>query len=140
MASEIHALRARVAALEGLCSDVYQLAGTVGAPVRFLNALAAAAAGKRLPRIELLPVLETECDAVRKREDRLVQARSVLGVSTAAELGRKGGSKRSRAKTAASRANGRKGGRPRKVLNVPFRLGAVPAAPGEDPNSMKIKY
>ena len=63
MASEIDTLRARVGALEGLCADAYQLAGTVGAPVRFLNALAAAAAGKRLPKVELLPVLETECDA-----------------------------------------------------------------------------
>ena len=140
MASEIDTLRARVAALEGLCADVYQLAGTVGAPVRFLNALAAAAAGKRLPKVELLPVLETECDAVLEREDRLAQARSVLGVSAAAELGRKGGSKRSRAKTAASRANGRKGGRPRTVLNLPFRLGAVPPRAGEDPKSMKIDY
>ena len=140
MASEIDTLRARVGALEGLCADAYQLAGTVGAPVRFLNALAAAAAGKRLPKIELLPVLETECDAVRQREDRLAQARSVLGVSAAAELGRKGGSKRSRAKTAASRANGRKGGRPRKVLNVPFRLGAVPPGAGASSKSMKIEY
>lgn len=32
-----------------------------------------------------------------------------------ASLGRKGGSVKSKAKAAASRANGRKGGRPRKV-------------------------
>ena len=140
MASELDILRARVASLEGLCAEVYQLAGTVGAPVRFLDALAAAAAGKRLPKAELLPVLETECDAVREREDRLAQARNVLGVSAAAELGRKGGAKTSRAKKTAARANGQKGGRPRKVLNVPFRLGAVPSGPGEDPKSMKIQY
>jgi hypothetical protein len=140
VASELDTLRARVEALEGLCADVYQLAGTVGAPVRFLDALAAAAAGKRLPKAELLPVLETECEAVNQREDLLAQARSVLGVSAAAELGRKGGAKKSRAKAAAARANGSKGGRPRNTLNVPFRLGAVPAGPGDDPKSMKIEY
>jgi predicted RNA binding protein YcfA (HicA-like mRNA interferase family) len=140
MASKIDTLRARVEALEGLCAEVYQLAGTVGAPARFLDALAAAAAGKRLPKATLLPVLETECEAIREREDLLAQARQLFGVSAAAELGRKGGSKTSRAKKRAAKENGRKGGRPRRVLSIPFRLGAVPAGPGEDPKSMKIEY
>jgi hypothetical protein len=115
MASELDAARARIAALEALCADTYQLAGTVGAPMRFLDALAAAAAGKPLPKRDLLPVLEEECDAISEREAILAQARSVLGVSAAAELGRVGGAKTSRAKQRAARANGRKGGRPRKV-------------------------
>lgn len=140
MASELEALRARVAALEDVCGAAYQLAGTVGAPVRFLDAFAAASGGKRIPKVDLLPVSELECAEVREREERLMQARQVLGVSAAAELGRRGGAKTSRAKKRAAKENGRRGGRPRKVLNVPFRLGAAPPRPGEDPKSMKIEY
>jgi hypothetical protein len=88
----------------------------------------------------MAPVTELDFEAVRTREFLLAQTRQLLGVSAAAELGRKGGAKTSRAKKRAARENGRKGGRPRKVLNAPFRLGAVPAGPGEDPKSMKIEY
>ena len=34
MASELETLRARVIALEDVCGAAYQLAGTVGAPIR----------------------------------------------------------------------------------------------------------
>ncbi len=46
----------------------------------------------------------------------------------AAQLGRKGGSATSRAKTAAARVNGRLGGRPRKV-RIPVTRRTSPAAP-----------
>jgi len=115
MASELAVLRARVAALEDVCGAAYQLAGTVGAPPRFLDALAAASGGRPIPDIDLLPVSELDCHEVRRREDVIVQARQLLGVSAAAELGRAGGSKSSHAKRRAARLNGRKGGRPRKV-------------------------
>jgi len=39
----------------------------------------------------------------------------LLGLSTASTMGRKGGGARSEVKTAASRVNGAKGGRPRKT-------------------------
>ena len=136
--SELETARARIAVLEALCADAYQLAGTVGAPVRFLDALAAAADGKPIPKGDLLPVLEDECEAVGQREALLAKARSVLGVSAAAELGRVGGAKTSSAKRRAARANGKKGGRPKRALNVPFHLGGVPN-PGKK-KSMKIEY
>ena len=139
MASELETLRARVVALEDVCGAAYQLAGTVGAPIRFLDALAAAAGGKRIPKVDLLPVSELECDQVREREDLITRARELLGASAAAELGRRGGAKTSRAKKRAAQENGRKGGRPRKTLNVPFKLGAL-QKPGVDSRSMKIEY
>ena len=45
-----------------------------------------------------------------------------------AERGRRGGQARSKAKTAASRANGKKGGRPRKVKKVGPVGAPTPAA------------
>jgi hypothetical protein len=83
MASELETLRARVGALEDICGAAYQLAGTVGAPIRFLDALAAAAGGKRIPKVDLLPVSEMECDQVREREDLITRARELLGASAA---------------------------------------------------------
>jgi len=115
MASELAALRARVAALEAVCGAAYQLAGTIGAPLRFLDALAAASGSRPIPDVDLLPVSELDCHEVRRREDVIVRARKLLGASAAAELGRAGGSKSSQAKRRAARLNGRKGGRPRKV-------------------------
>jgi hypothetical protein len=103
MASELDLARARIGALESLCADMYQLAGVIGAPVRFLDALWAAAQGERLPRRELLPVTLLDCDEIRSREVQLAEVRKVLGVSAAAELGRVGGSKTSRAKQRAAR-------------------------------------
>ncbi len=46
--------------MESLCAEAYQVAGTANAPVRVLNKLAAAAAGKPIPRIALLPIAEAE--------------------------------------------------------------------------------
>lgn len=55
-------LQARIARLEQLCAEVYQVAGTAGAPVRVLDALSAAANGKRIPRVPLLPITASEFD------------------------------------------------------------------------------
>lgn len=51
-----------------------------------------------------------EASTLRRR-----QVDELLGLSTAQTMGRKGGVARSEVKTAASRANGAKGGRPRKT-------------------------
>jgi hypothetical protein len=112
--SELDKARERIAALEALCAEMYQLAGTVGAPVAILEALWAAAAGKPIPA-DLPVVLDTDCIAVRERETLIVQMRQLLGMSAAKEFARAGGSKTSKAKQLAARANGKKGGRPRKV-------------------------
>lgn len=126
MASELDVARARIAALEALCADAYQLAGTVGAPVRFLDALSAAAAGKPLPQVSLLPVYDTECSAVVQRESVLESARQLFSVGAAAVLGRKGGTVTSQAKVSAARANGKKGGRPK----LRFQVVVAPPAKG----------
>ena len=73
MAHETAVLSAHVEALETLRA-VCQFAEEVGAPVRFLDALDAAAQGKPLPDVELLPVSLAECDAVadlQREVDRL---------------------------------------------------------------------
>ena len=114
MATEVDRLKARIDVLEAACAEAYQVAGTAGAPVRVLDNLWAAAQGEPLPHATVLPIAETEFDEVASRERQLREARAVLGVSAAAELGRVGGRQRSRAKARAARANGAKGGRPRK--------------------------
>jgi len=55
-------LARRVTELQRLCGAAYQMAGIVGAPVRFLDNLSAASAGRRLPhRVDgLLPVYDYE--------------------------------------------------------------------------------
>lgn len=58
--TELRKLRARVRALESLCAEMYQVAGTANAPVRVLDKLWAAAEGKPIPRIDLLPIGEDE--------------------------------------------------------------------------------
>jgi len=55
-------LQARIARLERLCAEVYQVAGAAGAPVRVLDALSAAANGKPIPRVPLLPITTSEFD------------------------------------------------------------------------------
>ena len=115
MATEIDQLRGRVEALEDLCGYMYQFAGEVGAPVAILDALWAAADRKRPIPADLPHVLDTDCSAVREREDLLAHMRKLLGMSAAKEFARAGGSKTSKAKQLAARANGKKGGRPRKV-------------------------
>lgn len=56
------------AAYQAVCAAAYQLAGTVGAPVRFLDALGDAAngcIGERVNPDDLLPVNITECDGFK---------------------------------------------------------------------------
>ena len=94
-------LESRITALEELCAEMYQVAGAIGAPLRILDQLASAAAGKRLPLESVLPFDGSECQP--------------LPSVAAAALGRKGGSAKSARKAKASRANGRlHGGRPAK--------------------------
>jgi len=68
-------LRRRVEALERVCAEAYQLAGVIGAPVRVLDNLAAAADGLPLPHDSFLPIALEDCDAVRERPVRLGHAR-----------------------------------------------------------------
>jgi len=108
-------LRARVADLEALCAAAYQFAGAVGAPEVWLDALWAASQGEASSTERLLPVLAEECDAVADLHKQLEDVRRIVAVGpAAAELGRVGGQRTSAAKRRAARANGRKGGRPRK--------------------------
>lgn len=114
MPSEVATLRAGVEALESLCGEIYQVAGTVGAPVRVLDKLWAAAQGEAIPAASVLPLVETDFEEVAARQaiiDAIVKA---IGPSVSAERARAGGAERSAAKGRAARANGKKGGRPRK--------------------------
>ena len=76
--STIDTLQQRIAALERLCGEAYQFAGTVGAPVRVLDALAAAANGDPLPEGDLLPVTAEECDVVATLLARLARIRDAV--------------------------------------------------------------
>ena len=108
-------LRIRVAELESLCAAAYQLAGAVGAPVVWLDALWAASQGDAFSTERLLPVAAEDCDAVADLHEQVEHIRRIVAVGpAAAELGRVGGQRSSAAKRRAARANGRKGGRPRK--------------------------
>lgn len=124
---ELARLRGRLGDLERVCAEAYQFAGAVGAPVRVLDTLQAAAQGRPIPRASFLPVAAEECDAVAQRQAALERVREavgggqVSGASPAAVvLGRRGGHVRSPAKAAAARRNAKLGGRPRR--------GRVPAA------------
>ena len=99
----LNRFQARVDALEELCAEVYQFAGTVGAPVRVLDALNAAAEGRELPAGSLLPISLNECADVRPQ-------------LAAAVLGRRGGRVTSVAKRRASKRNAKAGGRPPKFV------------------------
>lgn len=59
LATERDALQARVERLEKICAAAYQLAGVVGAPVRFLDALAL---HEDVDVEALLPVSVEECE------------------------------------------------------------------------------
>lgn len=61
-AETLDGLRRRVEALERVCAEAYQFAGVVGAPVRVLDTLAAAADGLPLPHDSMLPITADECD------------------------------------------------------------------------------
>ena len=57
----VAALKREVGRLRTVCSEAHQFAGVVGAPVRVLDNLAAAAAGRLLPHTTFLPVSINEC-------------------------------------------------------------------------------
>jgi hypothetical protein len=112
---QIERLRARVAELEELCAAAYQFAGALDAPEAWLDALWAASQGGTFSAGQLLPISAEACGAVADLHEQLEDVRRIVAVGpAAAELGRVGGQRRSAAKRRAARANGRKGGRPRK--------------------------
>jgi len=80
---ETATLRARVELLERVCAEAYQFAGAVGAPVRVLDNLAAAAEGKSLPHESMLPVSAEECDEIAERQQALERVREAVGVARA---------------------------------------------------------
>lgn len=122
MSEQLHTiarLRARIEQLEYVCAEAYQLAGAVGAPVRCLDLLWAAAQGKSVDVDGMLPVHADECEEIIALQRQLQEVRRIVAVGpAAAELGRLGGSRTSPAKRRSSRTNGRKGGRPRKAVAV----------------------
>jgi hypothetical protein len=114
--NEVAKLRARVELLEDVVGAMYQFAGEVGAPVRMLDALWAVAEGKAVDLEHLTAVCASECSEVQALRSQLEEIRRIVAVGpAAAELGRVGGSRTTVAKRRAARANGRKGGRPRRA-------------------------
>ncbi len=99
----------RVQKLEELCGELYQVLGTIGAPVSVLDKVAAAAAGKPIPDVELLPIAEIDFDEIRERQAVIDEIATLL----AKQLGARGGRQSTAAKPRGARNNGRKGGRPR---------------------------
>jgi hypothetical protein len=115
MASERETLRARIAALEELCGNVYQALGALGAPVEMLDTLFAASQGEDIPDQQpLFSTIPIEYEEVQKRQAIIDSIVSAINSTVSAQRGRAGGSVSSAAKRRAARANGRKGGRPRK--------------------------
>jgi hypothetical protein len=78
MSTSLDSLTARVAALELLCAELYQFAGEVGAPVRVLDALIAAAEGDPIPEATILPLRAEECTAVAELQARLDRVRQAV--------------------------------------------------------------
>jgi hypothetical protein len=76
----LEALQRRIEQLEHVCGEAYQFAGTVGAPERILDNLAAAANGDPIPHESVLPVTAEECNEVRSLRDRLEQVRRLAAV------------------------------------------------------------
>ena len=66
LTAENRKLKRRISALQYLCAEMYQVAGTAGAPVRVLDKLWAASGGKPIPRVHLLPIAEDEFEMVRR--------------------------------------------------------------------------
>ena len=61
-------LEQRIADLQHVCAEAYQLAGAVGAPEKALDNLAAAANGDPIPHATFLPVSATDCDELADAE------------------------------------------------------------------------
>ena len=59
---QIQRLEERIAVLEQVCAEAYQLAGAVGAPERALDNLAAASEGGPIPHATFLPITAADCD------------------------------------------------------------------------------
>jgi hypothetical protein len=117
--AEFARLRARIENLEEVCAEAHQFAGAMGAPVRLLDLFWHAAQGRTVTLEGFAPVRTSECEEITTLQQQLDVVRRVVAVGpAAAELGRLGGSRTSRAKAKAARANGRKGGRPRKIVTA----------------------
>ena len=66
---EADELRARVAELEALCGEIYQVAGALGAPAVVLDALHAAASGDPLPGVSLIGLdIANEIERAKRAE------------------------------------------------------------------------
>src|SRR6266566_9946088 len=74
-ASDCDTLRRRIEVLEHVCAEAYQFAGEVGAPVRVLDNLAAAAHGESLPHASILPITADECDEIGGLRAKLARVR-----------------------------------------------------------------
>ena len=60
--ARINDLERRISTLEAICAEAYQLAGAVGAPLKALDNLAAAAEGRAIPHETFLPVTTAASD------------------------------------------------------------------------------
>lgn len=100
----------RVQVLEDLCGELYQVLGNAGASAQVLDKVWAAANGDPIPKVKLLPIEPLDFDEVRTRQETIDEIATLL----AKQLAARGGRQRSEAKRRAARANGLKGGRPRK--------------------------
>ena len=63
-------LKQRIAILQMICGEAYQLAGAVGAPEEALDNLAAAADGRPIPHATFLPVSAADCDQSANAPER----------------------------------------------------------------------
>jgi hypothetical protein len=67
---EVMKLKKRIESLEGIAAQAYQLAGIVGAPIKVLDLLSDAAAGKEIGDRNFLPIDEIDLD-IGKEVERL---------------------------------------------------------------------